>query len=263
MPIATVSMTQAQGCLKLGPYEYDTSIWEFTSTRSVCTDNGRQTMYASYALWQPADGMVYYHRTGHVQMVSTKPDVVYNEDGSIDGEKSTVCYMDQTSTKGVTPLQTEKNGELLQQGNVDKRVTFVELYDKGYIPFTFAEFTREGEFEKSEVKVVDYTLPETDLVLSELSAGTIKSNYLVSDVRLVFKNKRGKEIGTVWCPIDRAKSYSYKLEHAFEDEAIAEMVKKKAATVDIVVRIGTGEKNHRIQRYIFSINILSVGWGAS
>ncbi len=240
--LSTITMTQAQGCIKLGPYEYDTSMKEFSSTRSICKTNGKQIMYQSYALWQPADGMVYYHKTGHVQMVSTKPNVVYNEDGTIDGDLSTVCYMDQTSTKGVSPLQTEKNGELLQQGNVDKEISFAELYEKGYIPFTFAEFIGEGEFEKSEVWVEGYTMPETDLVLSEMAAGTVASNYLVSDVRLCFKNKRGKEIGTVWCPIDRAKDYSYSLEHAFEDEQIAQMVEKKAVTVDIIVRIGTGEK---------------------
>lgn len=240
---STISMTQANGCIKLGPYEYDTSISEFTSTRSICNANGRETMYQSYALWQPADGMVYYHRVGHVQMVSKKPNVVYNEDGTIDGEKSTVWYMDQTSKYGeLTSIQTEENGELIQQGNVDKEITFAALFDKGYVPFTFAEFIGEGEFETPEVWVDGYTLPENDVVLSELSAGKIQSNYIVSDVRLCFKNKRGKEIATVWCPIDRARKYSYSLKDAFTDEQIAEMAQKKNVTVDIVVRIGTGEK---------------------
>ena len=240
---STVSMTQARGCIKLGPYEYDTSIWEFTSTRSICVENGEQIMYQSYALWQPADGMVYYHRTGHVQMVASKPQIVYLENGEIDGDASTVCIIDQTSKDGkMTYLQTEQNGELWQQGNTSKEMTFKELFDKGYIPFTFAEFIGEGEFEKSEVTVSGYTLPESGVVLSELAQGTVESNYLVSDVRLCFKNKRGKEITTVWCPIDRAKSYSYSLENAFSDEKIADMAKKKGATVDIIVRIGTGEK---------------------
>lgn len=239
---STISMTQAQGCIKLGPYEYDTNLHEFINTAVICVQNGEQVMYQSYALWQPADGMVTYYQTGHVQMVSTKPNVVYDADGNIDGELSTVCYMDQTSTKGVTPITTEKNGELLQQGNVNKEITFKELYDKYYIPFTFAEFIGEAEFEPSEVKVSGYTLPESDLSLSELAAGTVESNYLVSDVRLCFKDKKGKDLGTVWCPIDRAKTYSYALQNAFEDPMIAQMAKKKGATVDIVVRIGTGEK---------------------
>ncbi len=242
--LSTITMTEAQGCIKLGPYEYDTTMKEFNNvdTREICQQNGEQIMYQSYALWQPADGMVHYDETGHVQMVSTKPNVVYDADGNIDGELSTVCYMDQTATKGVTPLATEKNGELMQQGNVDKEITFKELYDKNYIPFTFAEFIGEGEVEASQVEILGYSIPENDLVFSDLKSGVVSSNYFVSDVRLMFKDKDGGELHTEWCKIDRAKSYTYSLSDAFDEQVIADMAQVDGATVDIVVRIGTGEK---------------------
>ena len=58
----TQDALQRNGCLRVGPYTYDDNIVDMHSegvtTKSICQTNGMQTMFESYALLKPADGIV-------------------------------------------------------------------------------------------------------------------------------------------------------------------------------------------------------------
>ena len=116
----TRHMTQKSGYLPIGPYTYpkdleqfvkpeidkvwDPSIPEYTPAE-ITKENGEETMYESYALLLPADGIV--NKT-HVRMVSDVPVVVRDENGKILPEESFVCALDQTYKKKPPELEPSK-----------------------------------------------------------------------------------------------------------------------------------------------------------
>ena len=64
-------------------------IWNF---------NSKTKIFEAYSMLKGAD-ILYYCKPGggHVRMVYGDAEVVYNEDGTIDGEKSTVSVIEQTN----------------------------------------------------------------------------------------------------------------------------------------------------------------------
>ena len=125
-------MQVCRGFLRVGPYTYPdtTDRWAVAyNTKAVCAENGEQVMFASYAKLKLADGVINYNGAGHVMMVSEKAHVEYLEDGSIDGEKSYVLFMEQVSSW----KNKEYNGQSFpQQGNVDEKYTFNKLFKSSY-----------------------------------------------------------------------------------------------------------------------------------
>ena len=82
----TMFMTEANGFLPVGPYRYSKeNVTQFIrgedgyNCQTICQENGPETMYESYALMKPADGLVC---NGHVRMNSAMPTVVRNADGT-------------------------------------------------------------------------------------------------------------------------------------------------------------------------------------
>ncbi|MBR2615588.1 MAG: hypothetical protein IKC69_02800, partial [Clostridia bacterium] len=158
----TGEMTQGNGYVNVGPYTYPKNFRRFQSKRklpgyytpkTVCQENGEQTMYESYALIQPADGLLC---NGHIRLAGSNATVVRNEDGTINGEKSWMLYCDQGCfTSGYSRHHahaTPDGDHYFVQGGVDVKVTFKRLFLDGYIPFTFKEFLGEAEVQLPEVK---------------------------------------------------------------------------------------------------------------
>ncbi|MBQ3075389.1 MAG: hypothetical protein IJC26_04910, partial [Clostridia bacterium] len=133
----TSSMTYTNGCIPVGPYKYDLTKVKFSSsdqTGDVCKANGEQVIFQSYAQMKPADGMVHYSTAGHVIMCSSVPTVVYNNDGTINGDESYTTYMDQGSKW--REMEQSDGTKYKVQGGVHRKVTFSSLFKDGYIPFT-------------------------------------------------------------------------------------------------------------------------------
>lgn len=189
----TNEMTHNNGCLRVGPYTYADTIMGFgqRDTYTICSDNGASTMWKSYAELKPADGIVMYsnyEQNGHVCMV-VSVDVVYFENGDIDGQKSSVTYMDQWA---VYSNATQSNGEPYEmQGRVDYTKSFQQVYDDGYLPFTFAELIKQNPVEKAEVHL---SIAGDTVKLSELSRGQINCNYIMSDITVSVTDQEGKEV---------------------------------------------------------------------
>ena len=65
-------------------------------TDDVCAENGEQIMYQSYAAMQVGDGgITLWEENGHTNMCSVAPTVVYNDDGTINGDESWLCIIEQ------------------------------------------------------------------------------------------------------------------------------------------------------------------------
>ena len=181
----TMFMTKANGFLPVGPYRYPqenvTRLKKGEVTgKVICAFNGENTMYESYALMKPADGVC---GSGHVRMNSAVPVVVRKPDGTIDGEKSytlmreQVCYVSNINNHRTTA----DGSHYPAQGLVDIKYTFKQLFETSYFPFTFAEFK-----DPSKVEPVRYRLA----VEPELHERVLSTNYPISDVFIDLNGKR-------------------------------------------------------------------------
>ncbi len=189
----TASMLAVNGCIPVGDYYIDPNIRDFgadkVATKDICKANGRQVMFASYAKLLMADGVVHYNSGGHVMMVALDPTVVYNDDGTIDGEKSYLTLLEQTSA---FTEDTQSNGKPISvQGGINFTFTFEKLFTSGYLPFTIPEFLGTDPVEKAEVST---NLPASGVYMETLSTLTVRSNYPISYVTVAVKDRNGAEI---------------------------------------------------------------------
>ena len=194
---ATVMYHHEQGFLRVGPYQYFTpgDRWdrEDNSTKNCCTANGQDVMFRSYAAIEPADGLLLVMPYGmHVRM-AVSVTVVKNEDGSINGDKSYVTYLDQGSSWDEKDLGEE--GSVSFQGGVDERESFSKLYKTGYVPFTFGEFLGTDPIEKAEATLKT----EGDVTLAQLKDAKLTSNYFLADINLTAYDAEGKVRFTTAC----------------------------------------------------------------
>ncbi len=187
---ATTMYHHEQGFLRVGPYRYFTAgdRWdrEDNSTKNCCTANGQDVMFQSYAAIAPADGLLLVMPYGmHVRM-AVSVTVVKNADGTINGDKSYVTYLDQGSSWEDRDLGEE--GIVSYQGGVDETETFAKLYKTGYVPFTFGEFLGIDPVEKGEASI-DL---EGKATLDALKSAKLSSNYFLAEVRLTAYDDEGK-----------------------------------------------------------------------
>ena len=184
----TNTMTPFYGCLPVGDYEFSgTQFNENNNTKDIVARNGEQRMFAAYAQLQKGDGMVLVNRqgAGHaVMVVTTNP--VYTAEGQIDGEKSYVTVLEQTS--GPEASWEGYYNEQLQQTVyrceiMDKEWTYNTLIQKGYLPVTIRELIDPSPLPEPEI--TDYTdAPAAD----NMFRGIVNSNYRISSITVtIFK----------------------------------------------------------------------------
>ncbi|MBQ8797272.1 MAG: hypothetical protein IJZ56_03660 [Oscillospiraceae bacterium] len=193
------------------PEDTANSSWSTTYGTDECVaENGEQVLFAGYAQLKKADGVVYYTNGGHVMMVYSEPVVVYNGDGTINGEESYLTIVDQHQKW--EEVTNDSGDTYLRKENVDQKMTFQELFDSSYIPFTFKEFLGTDPIEVTEVSLaqgsttlVSGTVSEADrsfvattttdtLTWSQLFSSKITSNYGISDAYIVVRDNYGNEM---------------------------------------------------------------------
>ena len=213
----TYSVTPYNGFIWLGDIQIDdVTGWSASyNTDLACAENGRQKMYGAYAQLQKADGLVYYVRSGtdnaagHLVMSYSDAYVVYNADGTINGDESYVLLIDQA--QGWTEATNAAGDTYQHKKGVGVKHSFKKLYDTGYIPFTFAEFLGTHPIEDTQVRLtkektnlISGTIRESDrayitdlttdtLAWSDIFASHVQSNYGVVDVYVTLYNTDGKE----------------------------------------------------------------------
>ncbi len=186
----TVNMTHANGYLRIGPYTYDDKQVTFAqnTTKMICEQNGLDVMCESYAQLHPADGVVNYITSGHVRMVAAEPHVEYYN-GKIDPVRSYIIILDQGQS---WQEYTNEAGDKAQmKANVDKKLTFMDLYADSYIPFSFAEFLGTKGVDKTECSV---NLSGDSVEPAQLFNAEVTANFGISDVYVSLKNQDGKEV---------------------------------------------------------------------
>ena len=239
----TGGINETAGCQRVGPYTYDENIKYYSQrdTYQICMDNGVATMWESYAALKPADGMVNFKASetggaGHVRMVSSV-NVVRNSDGTVNGLQSTLTYLDQWA---VYSEAMQSNGIPYEvEGGVDVVMTFMDVYNNGYLPFTFAELNKQDPVEKAEVKL---SVSGDTVKASDLSRATVTSNYIMSDITVSVTDASGKEVYhkdeilyTTLMPYDGLMT-------AAAPKADMDQYADGNHTVTVSVRVGTGEK---------------------
>lgn len=162
-------MTENHGIVKVGDYEYEMRD-EHTETKAVCEANGKEVMYEAYTQLKKADAVVHYNEgAGHVLMV-VDTNVIYTEDGEIDGNRSHILYLDQSGNSGM-----------------DKKCSFKVLAYQGYLPVTVREFIDEGE----KVEVAEVTDSVSEHTAQTMLTGVISANYRISDVTVEITDGSG------------------------------------------------------------------------
>ncbi len=192
----TADLNVSHGLLRVGPYTYDDSIDRFgvggaPKTSAITKQNGSKVMFDSYAKVLPGDCLV---KSGHVRMVKEAPVIVYASNGTIDGAKSYVMQCEQgLFVDGDWHDRTSKNGtEYKIQGNDQKKSSFNELYNDGYLPHTFKEFLGTDPVEPAGA-AFDQD-PGEKVSAEKFSTLKLKANYPISDVFTEIVSPEGKVI---------------------------------------------------------------------
>ena len=235
----TAYMLHKNGFLRVGPYTYDDShnryeegVW---GTAMIIEENGSEIMCRSYAAMKHADGMVMSGEAGHVVMCRTDPVVVYAPDGTIDPGESYVYILDQ---HGAWTEDTNESGDTyLHKNYVNRKFTFNELLQQGYIPFTFGEFRGTDPVEPTQCS---FSHTGDTITLAQVNAGVVTSNYGVSDIYAVVKDNRGNQV--LSC-VTRSQKPTNTLNFFKKvSQSEWEPYTNGAYTLEVICQLGTGER---------------------
>ena len=237
----------------VGPYTYEPYVYDYQfsgeePTLKIIQHNGMEVMFESYAAMLPADGL-YSSSVFHVMMCSGKPEVVRDANGKIDPGRSylTVCEQDAYGSRGEAKSIQQSNGiELRPLGTVDKKYTFMELLESGYIPFTIKEFIGEDPVETGEAWLgskESKTENGKEMTVTEIFQGSVHSNYNICNVIVKVKDSSGNELVSydpAYLTTPRTAAYSCALSGGIKEEKLNQYADGKN-TIHICVQLATGE----------------------
>lgn len=247
-------MIEANGYLKVGDYDYTpTDDGRVGISKEIVAANGQERMFAAYAKVQPGDALdTTAAAGGHVILVVGKK-VVYNPDGSINGEKSYIHTLEQTPgpvSRGVeTCSWNEELGEVVYTIYKEVYMPFDQVFSSGYLPITCQVLIDASPVE--EAKVIDSVDP-SEYNYENLLTGEFTTNRMVSSVTLTVTDENGEVFRVTGSGI-RAKIKSYDLQNFLTENYEGHMVLRGALELDklvvgnsyhctVVVSLGSGEK---------------------
>ena len=238
----TGAMTQANGFYRVGPYTYPDDLDHYHpeySTKIICEENGLDVMCQSYAKMQLADGFVNFFSGGHVLMASSEPHVEY-ADGKIDPEISYIHICEQGQKWH--ELQNDAGDTYQMKNSVDRKMTFQQLFNNSYIPFTYAEFLGLKGVDETEYGI---DLTGDRITAAQLFGATVTSNYGISDIYVSFKDAQGSQVcrlvvradvsGVRELPITREEKTFEALKGSFDDL-------RGDYSLEISAQLSTGER---------------------
>lgn len=187
-------MIEANGYYKVGNYQYTpTEDGRIGISKEITAANGKEVMFESYAKVQPGDALDTTTATGgHVIMVVNK-HVVYNADGSIDGEKSYIHTLEQTpGPVSITVQQhsyNEQLGRIVYDIYIEKNLSFNQAYTSGYLPITAKVLNDPTPV--AEPNVVD-SLSEDAYCYENLLKGELTCSRMISAVTITVSDENGQ-----------------------------------------------------------------------
>ena len=231
---STKNMASDNGFLPVG--EYWTKPDDITNSAVICNTNGKDVMYAAYAQLQKADAAVRRgDSAGHAIMIS-KIDVVYNEDGTVNGVESKVTALEQTSNlqKGDKNFFDEDFGEPVYPiYKLDEVYSFADLYNEGYLPVTCKELIDPSPVAEPEIKD-----SLTEFNKDNIMTGTISCNWAMDKVTVVISDAGGNEVQRSSAVVKRRSNYAADLADTFADDNSAKQ--RVIGNVD-VTKLAAGE----------------------
>ena len=241
----TPGMTLNNKFIPLGKYAYNTDIDKWTAeynTKAVIADNSEQTIYESYALMHPGDGVVNYTTAGHVMMIVSEPVIVRRADGTIDGNQSYVYRTDQ-HVQFEEYVHPDGGDQCMAARYVNVKSTFMGLRNAGYIPFTYQEWTGENPI---EIPVYTFHHEGDAIKLEEIYGKKVTSNYHIYDIYATVYDTAGNEVLKIGTHSDYASEY----ELAFMSESTQAVIWGNIHslrpdgdyTVKVSMQSGTGER---------------------
>ena len=185
----------------VGPYTYKASDYKYqfitrTASDEIIAANGEEVMWESIANGKMGDGL-YSSSSWHVMMYSRDPELAYYDDGTLNPHLSYVYVHEQGADgTGSDKLNyNQDNGVPLRPlGTLNNKFTIHRLVEKGYIPFTFKEFTGEDPIEAGEAWLGEKKPVEngTEMTLEQLANEKICGNYNVCNLLIEVKTPDGQ-----------------------------------------------------------------------
>lgn len=238
---ATYGLTKANGFYPLGNVDYPDSMTDYhnMSTTEIVANHDAQTLYEAYALIKPADVVV---STGdddtdnHAMMAISAADVVRNDDGAIDPEKSTIHIQDQRMGEHLEEVDGDR---ISIRGRLDAEYTFAQLYGLNYIAVTTKEFQGEKAYDVPEA-----SLNKTVETLKDLQGAKVISNYPNAVITILIYDESGKRVERLHADIGQAE---------FTDKtARAYPVKSLLTTSYVKKNLENGEKYRFVMETVLS-----------
>ena len=197
--------TEDFGFLRVGDYTSPSD--KFIETKDDIKRNGEEVIYKAYAKLFPADAVVKYSTSGgHMRMI-TSLEVVYKEDGSIDGEKSTMTMIEQTSTqfrKEATYYDETLGCDVYKIGN-ECTFSFYDMWKTGYLPITCKVLRDPSPI--PEPKLID---SEKRFDVTTIYVGDIISDLLMDYFTYTISDSEGKTVQEATAFVRRNNGiYSY------------------------------------------------------
>lgn len=210
----------------LGVGEIDWSTYNGENTNTIFDGNDRKVIMEAYALTHLGDGVVrYWDNGGHALMVTKEPEVYRNADGSVNPVNSFMYLTEQNN-------YLNKRREYPSSWGVDMKMSFVDVYEQGYLPVTIAEL-------QSDVVPNATFEVENEPTAEELAQGYISckvsSNYCLNVVKVEILS--GDEV------VASAEDYPYKRTFACNNLGKAVGLSEIAAgeyTLKLTAEVGLG-----------------------
>ena len=194
----TSTMTEGNGCLKVGSYVASGNFSKENNTEAIVEKNGKETMFASYTLLQKGDAMVNYTPggAGHTVMI-VDCHTEYLPDGTVDGENSYVTVLEQTGANEIN--QTKVFNETIGKDVylcelLDAQWSFEQIFARGYLPITCKELIDPAP--RAEVQLTDVTNEPT---MDNMFSGKISCNYRISNITVRIMDGSGNLLQKATC----------------------------------------------------------------
>ena len=121
---------------------------------------------------------------------------------------------------------------------VDVKMTFRQLFQGSYLPFTFAEFLGKDPVEETRC---EFSLTKEALTCEELAKGSVNCNYGISDVYITLKDERGEIAFQRVIRTIQADVRSVQWSGEIPVTELAPLTGKRLS-VEIVCQLSTGER---------------------
>lgn len=212
--MSTSNMTMDYGFLPVG--QYATTAKKLEETDRYCAANGQQLMFESYAQLLKADGLVKSTSSGGHAMMAVSVSTVYNDDGTINGQESTVTILEQSKEhflKEVHSYDEALGQEIYHIGGIDEVFSFEWLYTQGYLPITCKELT-----ETTEPRQANVGDSEKDPKIETALAGFVDCNHHIDTVTVTILDENGQVVQEAAVQAVRGKNMVLEVKRIANDD---------------------------------------------